>query len=108
MRVKWRLDIWKLIVIGTVDIQNFLPQPSQVDAAGEDAVGKVFALVNILSGLIGVLAFLSLIAAGYLYIASCGDEKKVEDAKKLTGAAIAAIILVVLAKMITEFLLYAW
>ena len=78
-----------------------------MEEAGTAAAERVFALVNILSGLIGVFAFLSLIMAGYLYTVSCGDEKKVEAAKKLTGAAIAALILVVLARTIVEFLLYA-
>lgn len=90
-----------------MNINDYLPSDSTVSQAGPAAVERVFALINILSGLIGVFAFLSLVAAGYLYVVSCGDEKKVETAKKLTGAAVAALVLVVLARAVTAFLLNA-
>lgn len=93
------------VILASVDY--YVPRAGVAESAGTDAVDRIFALVNILSGLIGVFAFLNLIAAGYLYITSCGDERKVEAAKKLTGAAMAALVLVVLARAITEFLLQA-
>lgn len=93
------------VIMASVDY--YVPRAGVVETAGTGAVERIFALVNILTGLIGAFAFLSLIAAGYLYIASCGDERKVEAAKRLTGAAIAALVMVVLARAVTEFLLQA-
>ncbi|MGI9951321.1 hypothetical protein V3F56_03075 [Moorellaceae bacterium AZ2] len=96
------------IIIGSVlyrGIENFTPDLGRAETYGTAAAEWILALANILSGMIGVFAFLALILAGYMYVLSCGEEKKTEAAKKLTGAAVGAVAMVVLARLIAQFLL---
>jgi len=68
----------------------------------------VYGLFQIINGLLtftGVIFFLILIYGGYLWMMARGNEEQLTRAKRITREVIIGIIIIVLARIITEFIL---
>jgi hypothetical protein len=66
-------------------------------------LGKV---LNYLISLIGIVFFLGMIYAGYLWMNARGNEEQVEKAKKLMREMIIGLLIIVFARLITELYLF--
>ena len=67
-------------------------------------VGLVI-IVNFLLSLLGIVFFLLMVYAGYLWMTARGNEEQIEKAKKITKEAIVGLLIIVLARIATEFIL---
>lgn len=72
---------------------------------GDPFVYGLFQIINSILTFVGVIFFLILIYAGYLWMFARGNEDQVLKAKKITREVIIGIIIIVLARIITEFIL---
>jgi TRAP-type C4-dicarboxylate transport system permease small subunit len=75
----------------------------------EDFMGAVGIILNWLMGLVTALAVLAIIYGGLVYVASSGDTKRTDDAKKtvkyaIMGLAMAGIAYAVVNVIITRIL----
>ncbi|MFA6255211.1 MAG: hypothetical protein WC675_04270 [Patescibacteria group bacterium] len=68
--------------------------------------GGLFIIVNYLLTLVGIAFFLLLIYAGYLWMTARGNEEHVERAKKITREAVIALLIILLARIFTELVIY--
>jgi len=75
-------------------------------ATGDPFVDGLFQVINSLLTLIGVIFFIVLIYGGYLWMFARGNEEQITKAKKITREVIIGIIIIVLARVFTEFILY--
>lgn len=75
-------------------------------AGGDSFLVGLFIIVNYLLTFVGVIFFLILIYGGYLWMAAQGNEDQVIKAKKITTDAILGIIVIFMARIIVEFILY--
>lgn len=85
------------------------------DAAYGDEVGNsvkqttftagLIKIINNLLAFVGVLFLLLLIYAGYLWMTARGKEEQIEKAKKITREVVIGLIIIILAKIITELVL---
>lgn len=66
---------------------------------------SLIGIINPLITLIGIIFFLLLIYAGYLWMTARGNEEEVTKAKKITREAIIGLIIILLARLLTEFIL---
>ena len=66
---------------------------------------RLIAVINFLIGFIGIIAFLLLIYAGYEWMMARGNEEKVEKAKRVVREVIIALLILVFARIFTEFVL---
>ena len=67
--------------------------------------GGLFKIINSLLNFIGVIFFLLLIYAGYLWMTARGNDEQIEKAKKITREVVIGLIIIVLARIITDLIL---
>lgn len=77
-----------------------------VPLRGDPFVFGVLVVLNYLLTFAGLVFFLLLIYAGYLWMSARGNEEQVEKAKKMIREIIIGIIIILLARLITEFILF--
>ena len=65
----------------------------------------MFTIINALLTFIAVIFFLILIYAGYLWMMARGREEQIEKAKKMTREVVIGLIIILLARLLTEFIL---
>jgi hypothetical protein len=66
----------------------------------------LFIMINYLLNFLGVLFFLLLIYGGYLWMNARGQEEQLSKAKKIVREVVIGLIIIVLARVFTEFLLF--
>ena len=77
---------------------------------GEDSVTlpeRIGAVINVVLGILGVILVIIIVYAGFLWMTARGNDEQVQKAKKIIREAITAIIIILLARIITEFILTA-
>lgn len=67
--------------------------------------GSLIHVLNFLLSFLGIIFFLLMIYAGYLWMTARGEEEQVMKAKKIIREAVTAIIIILAARLFTEFLL---
>lgn len=81
----------------------------EVDVSGKEYgdpfMRMLIMVINSLLTFIGVLFFLLLIYAGYLWLNARGREEQIEKAKKITREALVGLIIIILARIFTELFL---
>jgi hypothetical protein len=65
------------------------------------------AIINVILGFLGIIAVLLILYAGFLWMTAMGDEGKVETAKKLMGAGIIGLVIILMAFGIAQFVMNA-
>jgi hypothetical protein len=65
-------------------------------------IGKI---INVVFGLLGVILLVLLIYAGYLWMTSQGDDKKIEEAKKIIKSALIGLVITIASFAIATFIL---
>jgi hypothetical protein len=70
-----------------------------------DLNGTVKTIINLLSVIVGIVAVVMIIIAGYRYITSGGAAEKVSSAKSSLIYALVGIVIVALAQVIVRFVL---
>jgi hypothetical protein len=66
----------------------------------------IAAAVGILSLIVGIVAIISIILAGFKYITSGGDSNKVGNAKQTLIYALVGVLVAALAQILVHFILY--
>jgi hypothetical protein len=94
---------------GATDLAISADATGDCEAAGtegEDSVNNIITLViNIFSGIVGVVAVIMIIYGGFKYITSGGDSGNIGAAKNTILFAIVGLIIVALAQIIVRFVL---
>ncbi|MDD2807264.1 MAG: hypothetical protein PHW95_01935 [Patescibacteria group bacterium] len=67
--------------------------------------GSLFKILGSLLTFLGVIFFLLLIYAGYTWMMARGNEEHIEKAKKMTREVVIGLIIILMARIITEFVL---
>lgn len=65
----------------------------------------ISALVNVVLSFLGIIAVLIILLGGFKWMTSQGSSDKVEEAKKLIGAGIVGLIIILAAYAIVKFVL---
>lgn len=68
-----------------------------------DLMDSINAIVNTITGLVGIVATITLIIGGFRYVTAGGNEKNVTAARNMIMYSIIGIIIVLLALAITNF-----
>ena len=72
---------------------------------GTDVNGLIRTAINLFSGVVGVVAVIMIVSAGFKYITSGGDSAKLTSAKNTLVYALIGIVIVVLSQSIVRFVL---
>lgn len=87
---------------GTVGTSGCDPTASQ---GGQSLPELAALIINILSWVVGAVAVIMLIFAGFRYVTSGGDENGIKGAKNTILYAIIGLVIVALAQIIVNFVL---
>ena len=108
-------NLYKLISVGLVSLTLFMfgfsfalaqeiPDVDQVsDLTATSLEDKIITLVNYVISIIAIVAVVMIIYAGYLYVSSGGDEKKLGQAKSLILYAVIGLVVVIVSYSIVGF-----
>jgi len=70
-----------------------------------DLKDSIAQIINVLLGFLGVIAVLIILLGGFKWMTSQGSSEKVDEAKKLIGAGIVGLIIILAAYAIARFVL---
>lgn len=70
-----------------------------------DIRDTIASIINVALGLLGIVCVVIVIAGGFLWMTAAGNEEKVEKAKKLLGAGVIGLVIVLCAYAIATFVL---
>jgi hypothetical protein len=73
----------------------------------EDPRAMAGAVVNIVLGFLGVIAVLIILLGGFKWMTAAGNEDKVSEAKKLIGAGVIGLVIILMAFGIAQFVISA-
>jgi amino acid transporter len=86
------------------------PSPNACKNINKDATGTANSIaadvVNILSSVVGVLAVIMIIYAGFRYVSSAGSDEAVKGAKNTILYAVIGLVVVALAQLIVHFVIH--
>jgi len=68
-------------------------------------VGRIIAVVNFALTFIGIVFFVLAIYAGFLWMNAKGNEEQVNRAKEIIKEVIVGLIIILLARLFTEFMI---
>lgn len=88
---------------GTNDILGPTANGAGYNLASNTIEPLVGTIVTVILSLLGVIFFILMIYAGWLYMSSQGDDKKVNYAKQMIYAAIIGVVIIIAAYAITAF-----
>ncbi len=67
-----------------------------------ETVGQI---INVLLGFLGVIAVILILVAGFKWMTAAGNEEKVGEAKKLLGAGVVGLVIILAAFAIAAFVI---
>lgn len=70
-----------------------------------DLKATIAALLNVVLGFLGILAVLIILLGGFKWMTSQGEQTKVDDAKKLIGAGVIGLVIILASYAIASFVL---
>ncbi len=69
-----------------------------------DLIETIGRIINFLLGFLGVLALILILYAGFLWMTAAGNEENVAKAKKIMGAAVIGLVIILAAFAIANFI----
>ncbi len=75
------------------------------DLGKADLKTTIGQLINVVLGFLGIIAVLIILLGGFKWMTSQGSSEKVEEAKKLIGAGIVGLIIILASYAIAQFVL---
>ena len=77
--------------------------PTGTNLASGNLEDTAIRIINTVLGLLGLIALVIILMGGFKWMTSGGNEEKVGEAKKLLGAGVIGIIIILAAYAITSF-----
>ncbi len=68
-----------------------------------ELIGTIARIINILLGFLGVIAVILVLWGGFKWMTAAGDEGKIGEAKKLMGAGVVGLVIILAAFAIASF-----
>ena len=71
----------------------------------QDLKTTIASIINVVLGFLGIIATLIILLGGFKWMTSQGSSEKVDEAKKLIGAGVVGLVIVLAAYAIARFVL---
>jgi hypothetical protein len=85
---------------------NFgLDQLSDVQLGRNTLPNTIAIFINVILGFLGIVAFIIILLGGFKWMTSGGDEEKIGEAKKLMGAGVVGMAIVLASWAIASFVI---
>lgn len=80
---------------------------NEIELANRDPRAIVGDIINVALGFLGVIALVIILMGGFKWMTAAGNEDKTSEAKKLLGAGVIGLIIVLAAWAISSFVINA-
>ncbi len=70
-----------------------------------DLIQTIGQIINFLLGFLGVIALVLILYAGFLWMTAAGNEENIAKAKKIIGAAVIGLVIILAAFAIANFII---
>lgn len=98
------LVLFPAIALAQVNVYiNELGEP--LGLGTRDIRDTIASIINVALGLLGIVAVVIVIYAGFVWMTAGGNDKKVEEAKKLMTGGIIGLVIILSAYAIARFVL---
>ncbi|KKR86555.1 MAG: hypothetical protein UU48_C0009G0010 [Candidatus Uhrbacteria bacterium GW2011_GWF2_41_16] len=67
----------------------------------------IAGVINVLLGFLGIIIFLFIVYAGYLYLTSQGADEKIKQAKKILSSSLTGAVIIISAYALSSYILGA-
>lgn len=85
---------------------NFgLDQLSNINLGTNSLQDTIAIFINVILGFLGIVAFIIILLGGFKWMTSGGDEDKIGEAKKLMGAGVVGMAIVLAAWAVASFVI---
>jgi len=92
-----------IIAMGATGVSAVISVPEVENLASGDLETTVVNLIEIILQLLGLIALVMVLIGGFKWMTSGGNEEKVGEAKKLLGAGLVGLIIILAAYAITTY-----
>lgn len=76
-----------------------------VNLGNRPLISTVGQIINVLLGFLGVIAVVLILIGGFKWMTAAGNEEKVGEAKKLLGAGVVGLVIILAAFAIASFVI---
>ncbi|MBU1039083.1 pilin [Patescibacteria group bacterium] len=76
-----------------------------VNLGNRDLVETIAQIINVVLGFLGVVAVIIILMGGFKWMTAAGNEEKVGEAKKLLGAGVVGLVIILAAFAIASFII---
>jgi len=97
--------IMPVIVFAQVGNENLGLVRGQTNIGNTDFITMIGNIINVIMGLLGVIAVLIILYGGFMWMTAAGNEEKVTKAKKLIIAGIIGLVVIFAAFAIATFVI---
>ncbi|MDP3986127.1 MAG: hypothetical protein Q8P77_01690 [Candidatus Veblenbacteria bacterium] len=70
-----------------------------------ELISSIARIINILLGFLGVIAVILVLLGGFKWMTAAGNEDKISEAKKLMGAGVVGLVIILAAYAIAAFVI---
>lgn len=96
------------MALAQIDLSNLgLNEFSQNTNLGTNVelIATIARIINILLGFLGVVAVILVLLGGFKWMTAAGNEDKISEAKKLMGAGVVGLVIILAAYAIAAFVI---
>jgi TRAP-type C4-dicarboxylate transport system permease small subunit len=95
-----------MVAMAQPSTNNFgLNQLNNIDLGRNSLQETISIFINVILGFLGIVAFIIILLGGFKWMTSGGDEDKIGEAKKLMGAGVVGMAIVLAAWAIASFVI---
>lgn len=76
-----------------------------VNLGNRDLIDTIAQIINVILGFLGVVAVVLILMGGFKWMTAAGNEEKVGEAKKLLGAGVVGLVIILAAFAIASFVI---
>lgn len=91
--------------LGYVDNEALVGEGNTINLGQRDPRTMVAQLINVVLTLLGIVAVVIVLLGGFKWMTAAGNEDKVSEAKKLLGAGVIGLVIILAAWGISRFIL---
>jgi len=97
------ITLWMLPTIGAAQASLGIEYGAETGLGSRDLKDTITAVLNVLLGFLGIIAVIVILLGGFKWMTAMGNEEKVGEAKKLIGAGIVGLVIILAAYAIAIY-----
>ena len=99
------LTLWVMPAVVSAQASLGIEVGGSTGLGSRDLKETITQVLNVLLGFLGIIAVIVILLGGFKWMTAAGNEEKVEEAKKLLGAGIVGLVIILAAYAIATYVI---